>query len=292
MKPIKVSIFGADGQTCQIPRIKEGMQSLGHILSEENPDLIYSNDPTGYNKAILLKKKFPNSYLIFNFLDVPWHMPKVKQQTESLVKYFLLKADAITVISFKVKKDLEQFLNKKIEVIYNPIKDVFHDKEIKKNNTFLYVGRANDPVKRINLVKESLLKIKDEIKKIKICGSENPGFGNYLGVVSDQELNQLYNSSKYLYLPSKAEGIGLTMIEAMICGTLPIACSDNLTAREFLPEDFICEPNAQSIVSKIEELDKDYDNKKKLALEYGKKYKIQFNKINIADNILKIFNSK
>jgi len=292
MKSIKVSIFGADGQTCQIPRIKEGMQSLGHILSEESPDLIYSNDPTGYNKAILLKKKFPNSYLIFNFLDVPWHMPKVKQQTASLVKYFLLKADAITVISFKVKKDLEKFLNKKIEVIYNPIKDVFHDKDIKKNNTFLYVGRANDPIKRINLVKESLLKIKDGTQKIKICGSENPGFGSYLGVVSDQELNLLYNSSKYLYLPSKAEGIGLTMIEALICGTLPIACSDNLTAREFLPDDFICEPNAQSIVSKIEELDRDYENKKKLALEYGKKYKIRFNKINIANNILKIFNSK
>ena len=292
MKSIKVSIFGADGQTCQIPRIKEGMQSLGHILSEESPDLIYSNDPTGYNKAILLKKKFPNSYLIFNFLDVPWHMPNVKKQTESLVKYFLLKADAVTVISFKVKNDLGKFLNKKIEVIYNPIKDVFHDKDIKKDNTFLYVGRANDPVKRINLVKESLLKIKDGIKKIKICGSENPGFGNYLGVVSDQELNRLYNSSKYLYLPSKAEGIGLTMIEAMICGTLPIACSDNLTAKEFLPQDFICEPNAQSIVSKIEELDKDYDEKKKLALGYGKKYKIQFNKINITNNILNIFNSR
>ena len=292
MKPIKVSIFGADGQTCQIPRIKEGMQSFGHILSEESPDLIYSNDPTGYNKAILLKKKFPHSYLIFNFLDVPWHMPNVKKQTESLVKYFLLKADAVTVISFKVKKDLDKFLNKKIEVIYNPIKDVFHDKDIKKDNTFLYVGRANDPVKRINLVKESLLKIKDGIKKIKICGSENPGFGNYLGVVSDQELNRLYNSSKYLYLPSKAEGIGLTMIEAMICGTLPIACSDNLTVKEFLPQDFICEPNAQSIVSKIEELDKDYDKKKKLALEYGKKYKIQFNKINITNNILNIFNSR
>ena len=292
MKSIKVSIFGADGQTCQIPRIKEGMQSFGHILSEDAPDLIYSNDPTGYNKAILLKKKFPNSYLIFNFLDVPWHMPNVKKQTESLVKYFLLKADAVTVISFKVKKDLDKFLNKKIEVIYNPIKDVFHDKDIKKDNTFLYVGRANDPVKRINLVKESLLKIKDGTKKIKICGSENPGFGNYLGVVSDQELNRLYNSSKYLYLPSKAEGIGLTMIEAMICGTLPIACSDNLTAKEFLPQDFICEPNAQSIVSKIEELDKDYDEKKKLALGYGKKYKIQFNKINITNNILNIFNSR
>ena len=87
-------------------------------------------------------------------------MPNVKKQTESLVKYFLLKADAVTVISFKVKNDLGKFLNKKIEVIYNPIKDVFHDKDIKKDNTFLYVGRANDSVKRINLVKESLLKIK------------------------------------------------------------------------------------------------------------------------------------
>ena len=292
MKPIKFSIFGADGFTSQMPRIRDAMQSLGHVLSEESPDLIYSNDPTGYNKAILLKKKFPNSYLIFNFLDVPWHMPNVKKQTESLVKYFLLKADTVTVISFKVKKDLDKFLNKKIEVIYNPIKDVFHDKDIKKDNTFLYVGRANDPIKRINLVKESLLKIKDGIKKIKICGSENPGFGNYLNVVSDQVLNKLYNSSKFLCLPSKAEGLGLTMIEAMICGSVPIACSDNKTAKEFLPKDFICEPNPQSMFGKIEELDKEYDTKRKLALEYGKKYKIQFDKISIVKNILNIFNSK
>ena len=292
MKSIKVSIFGADGQTCQIPRIKEGMQNLGHILSEESPDLIYSNDPTGYNKAMVLKKKFPNSYLMLNFLDIPWHFPNVDKQTKLLAKNFLVKADAVTVISYKVKKDLAKFLDKKIEVIYNPVKDVFYDKSIKKNNTFLYVGRANDPIKRIDLVKESLSKIKNYIKEIKICGSENPGFGNYLGIISDTELNKLYNSSKFILLPSKAEGIGLPMIEGMICGTLPIACSDNLTAKEFLPQDFICEPNAQSIVSKIEELDKNYDEKKKLALEYGKKYKIQFNKINIKNNIINIFNSR
>jgi len=62
MKSIKVSILGADGYTCQIPRIKEGMKNLGHILSEESPSLIYANDPTGYNKAMTLKKKFPSSY--------------------------------------------------------------------------------------------------------------------------------------------------------------------------------------------------------------------------------------
>ena len=292
MKPIKISIFGADGYTCQMPRIKEAMQNLGHILSEDSPELIYSNDPTGYEKAMLLKKKFPNSFLIFNFLDVPWHMPNVDKQTKLLVEHFLAKSNAVTVISHKVKHDLAKFLDKKIEVIYNPIKDVFYDENIKKNNTFLYVGRANDPIKRISLLKTALSKTTNGIMDIKICGSEDPGFGTYLNVVSDQELNRLYNSSKYLLLPSKAEGIGLTMIEAMICGSLPIACSDNKTAEEFLPKDFICEPNAQSISVKIEELNKEYHVKRKLALEYGKKYKIQFDKINIVKNILNIFYSR
>ena len=291
MKPIKISIFGADGYTCQMPRIKEAMKNLGHILSENSPELIYSNDPTGYEKAMLLKKKFPNSFLIFNFLDVPWHMPNVDKQTKLLVEHFLAKSDAVTAISYKVKQDLAKFLDKKIEVIYNPIKDVFYDESIKKNNTFLYVGRANDPIKRISLLKTALSKTTNGTIDIKICGSEDPGFGTYLNVVSDQELNKLYNSSKYLLLPSKAEGIGLTMIEAMICGSLPIACSDNKTAEEFLPKDFICEPNAQSISDKIEELNKEYYIKRKLALEFGKKYKIQFDKINIAKKILSVFNS-
>jgi len=292
MSNIKVCILGADGYTCQIPRIKEGMKGLGHILSIESPDLIYSNDPSGYNKAILLKKKFPNAYLIFNFLDVPWHLPNIQKQTELLVKNFFLKADAISVISLKVQRDLSKFFDKKIHVIYNPIKDVYLDEKIKKDNMFLYVGRANDPIKRIKLVHDSLQKIENGLKEIKICGSENPGFGNYLGIIDDKELNKLYNSSKYLYLPSKAEGIGLPMIEAMICGSVPITCSDNETAKEFSPTHFICEPNSQSIVNKINELQKNYEINRKIALDLGKKYKIQFDKKNIAKNIIEIFNSR
>ena len=42
--------------------------------------------------------------------------------------------------------------------------------------------------------------IKDGVKKIKICGAENPDFGNYLGYVSDEELNNLYNSTQFLIL--------------------------------------------------------------------------------------------
>ena len=292
MNDIKVCILGSDGFTCQIPRIKEGMELLGHTLSEDSPDLIYSNDPKGYEKALILKEKYPNAYLIFNFLDIPWHIENIQKQTELLVKNFFLKADAVSVISSKVQKDLAKFYDKKIHVIYNPVKDVYFDEKIKKDNMFLYVGRANDPIKRIKLVHDSIIKIPEGLKNIKICGSENPGFGNYVGVISDKDLNKLYNSSKFVLLPSKAEGIGLPMIEGMICGTIPVTCSDNLTAKEFSPSEFICEPNAQSIVNKIEELDKEYEAKREMALKLGEKYKIQFDKKTIAKNIIDIFNSE
>ena len=292
MNSIKVAVLGSDGYVCQIPRIKEGMQALGHILTEESPDLIYSNDPPGYEKALLLKKKYPKAFLILNFLDVPWHRPNIQKQTELLVKKFFLVADAVTTISFKVKEDLSKFYDKNISVIYNPIKDIYLDTNVKKNNIFLYVGRASDPIKRFNLVKESLLQIKDGEKNIKVCGTQNPNFGDYLGVIKDNELNKLYNSSKFVLLPSSAEGLGLTMIEGMICGAIPITCSDNLTAKEFSPLEFICDPSTENMKKKIEELEKDYENKRNLALKFGKKYKSQFDKKTIAKNIINIFNSR
>ena len=253
MEALKIALFGFDSYVGQLPRYREAFKELGYKLSFDNPDIIYANDPTGYVDALKFKNKFQLSFLILHFLDVPWHFPNVHKQTFLLAKNYLLKADAIAANSEKVKKDLSQFVeNKKIYVTYDIAKDVYLDEKIKKNNMFLYVGRANDPIKRISLVKESINKIPGAINNIKICGTENPSFGNYLGVIKDDELNKLYNSSKFVLLPSKAEGIGLPMIESMICGSIPITCTDNLTAKEFSPLEFICEPNARSIVKKIE----------------------------------------
>ena len=282
---MKISVFGMSPFS---NLIKEGFTKLGHEISDENPELIYANDPRGYKEAIQIKKKYKEAPLIFNLLDIPWHMPNIQQQTKLLVNQFLNQADFVSVISLKVKKDLSQFFNKKIHVIYNPIKDVYYDEKILKNNMFLFVGRANDPIKRFDLVRDTLIKIKDGIKKIKVCGAENPNFGNYLGYVSDEELNNLYNSTQFVLLPSKAEGIGLPMIESMICGALPITCSDNETAKEFLPRDFICAPDPKSILEHIKKLENEYANKRNLAFEFGKRYKEKFNKSSIAKNILNI----
>jgi len=286
---MKIAVFGIIPFT---DLIKEGFIKLGHEISNNNPDLIFANDPMGYQDATFLKMQYPKAQLILNVLDIPWHFPNIENQIKTMIKRFFSKADNVTAISFKVKKDLAKFFDpnarEKIEVIYNPIQDVNYDKKIKKNNSFLYIGRANDPIKRFNLVRESLSKIKEGNKNIIVCGIENPNFGNYLGHVSNEKLNILYNEANFLFLPSKAEGIGLSMIEALVCGTIPITCSDNETAKEFLPPEFICEPDPVSIVNYIEKINKDYEKNRESALKLGKKYKEQFNKINIAKNILGI----
>ena len=287
MNNIKFAGFGWDGYTGQITRIKEGFKSLGHELTYDNPDIIFCNDPGQYVKAIQHKQKYPKAFLILNFLDIPWHFPDVLKKITNEAKLMKI-ADMVTVISHKVKKDLSGFYEGKIEVIYNPIKDVEYNSDTKKENEFLYVGRANDPVKRIKLVYEAL-KILNKENELIICGMEDPKFGKYMGVVKDDELGKLYNKSKIVLLPSKAEGLGLTMIEGMVCGSVPIVCSDNLTAKEFISNEFVAEPNPESIKNKIEEINKNYEKFHKLALEYAEKFKIQFNKKKIAKNIIDIF---
>ena len=286
---MKIAIFGI------IPfsdLIKEGFIKLGHEITNNNPDLIYANDPMGYQDATFLKMQNPKTQLILNVLDIPWHFPNIDNQFKTMIRRFFSKSDNITAISLKVKKDLGKFfdsnIHEKIKVIYNPIQNVNYDGKINKNNSFLYVGRANDPIKRFNLVRETLSKIKDGDKNIVVCGIENPNFGNYLGHVSIKKLNTLYNEAKFLFLPSKAEGIGLSMIESLVCGTIPITCSDNETAKEFLSKEFICDPNPDSIVEYIEKVNKNYEQYRESALKLGKKYKEQFNKVNVAKNILSI----
>ena len=106
MNPKARSIKPKEFITIILVAREEGFKKLGHTISSENPDLIFSNDPRGYDKSLILKITNPSAILIFNVLDIPWHMPNIEKQTHLLVKHYLSKADFVTVISFKVQKSL------------------------------------------------------------------------------------------------------------------------------------------------------------------------------------------
>lgn len=262
---MRIALFGADGFTCQLPRIKQGFEELQPYFEVDmNPDvnnsypydLAYCNNPP-FDKML----KCYADVKIGNVLDIPEHLIENGQfKREDLIKLktSLSQCDAITAISHTTKNQMKKWLNLNVDkVVYNPIKPVVKNRVNALRPSFLYVGRANDPNKRFHLIREMFeigRKIDSDLfdpLNLTVIGSENPNFGTYLGVVTDEKLNYYYNSHKFLLFPSRVEGIGLPMIEAALCGCMPITCNDNKCAREFMNNKFSCDPNPRSMVDEV-----------------------------------------
>lgn len=111
----------------------------------------------------------------------------------------------------------------------------------------LYVGRR-DPYKNLPLLIEAFAQLVREglDARLRIVGPDDPrypearetaariGGGNRIrwdGYVSDDDLVRAYQEAAVYVLPSRYEGFGLPVLEAMACGT-PVVCSN----RSSLPE--------------------------------------------------------
>ena len=274
----------------QISRIEEALISSGHCIVEEDPDFIYSHDFTQIDQAHEVKRKYPNAKYLQKVLDLPIHLFNTQFFDLNKTKEKLLRADLVLSNSETVKKNIEKYLGLKSFVVYDAIKDV-QNVNLEKNIDFLYVGRANDPNKRFYLIKETFKLLNIPQEKMTILGTDNPKFGEYKGVVDDDELNNFYNRSKYIIFPSYIEGIGLPPIEASICNTIPILCSDNETAHEFTTQRLLCDPNPYSIAGKLIDINNNYKFYLNLINSYSQNYRAFFNKHTIAQNIVNAFDS-
>ena len=110
---MKISVFG------MLPfsqLIREGFEKLEHKISTENPDLIFSNDPTGYEQSLILKKRYPNAYLLFNFLDVPWHHPNIHLKAKILVKNGESNAKTFQTVAERRRKSSNDYINIALEM--------------------------------------------------------------------------------------------------------------------------------------------------------------------------------
>ena len=294
---MRIKSLGARYILSQVDRIEDGFKLLGHELVEENPDIIYVNDAGYHKEGTELKKKYPTAKLILNTLDLPWHCREINEILNKLNVSFYY-ADAITTISSIVGVQiLNTFTNTQkngVSVIYQPAKPV-SCLNLERRDRFLFVGRACDPNKRFNVGLE-LAGLSNRI--IDVVGPEDPTeisrpqyrkFINYLGLVSDEQLNKEYNTHFATLVTGKIEGLSLSLIESLITKTPVICCEDMATANELCPKEFISRTNLYDMSEKVRFIASGHPSIKKALDEYSEKYKEQFSNKSVANNIIEIY---
>jgi len=305
---MKIYCNGSANYVSQVQRIQEAFLKLGHTISDvANADLIYCNDPSGYSKDHRLINK--KAKIIYNVLDLPPHCINPNKFDISRYTFIntswardfdplqlkenLKNADIITCICDEVQWQLKNWCQLDSKVIHNPIKDVSFlnlskEQKIKnkqgKTYKYLYVGRANDPNKRFYLIHEMMRKLNESPDSLAVLGSENPGWGDYYGVVEDKILNLFYNSVDYFLFPSAFKSIGLPALESVVTKTIPIVTNDDPTTKEFWSEIGV---DHDKIAETI--LNEDWNIKAKNFVEKNSDiFKSKFDKTRIANNILNL----
>ncbi len=120
---------------------------------------------------------------------------------------------------------------------------------------------------------------------------KNPYYSNFvqhLGQISDHELNEIYNKCTALLFPSKNEGFGLPLIEAMATG-LPVIASNKGALPEIANNSaLLIDPNnINELYLAIKILTFNEDLKRYFSIK-GEKHAKYFSEVNMAKSFLKI----
>lgn len=159
---------------------------------------------------------------------------------KDLIKYFKVAEDKIKVTYLGVKEDLKEKPKQEIEYLYEKFK-IPKDKKI-----LMYVGNLK-PHKNLEKLLISFSEMEES--KASVLLLVGKAFENYnvlyerekelkiedrvihTGIVTNEELVDLYNLIDLFVFPSLYEGFGLPVIEAMACGS-KVACSNSSSLLE------------------------------------------------------------
>lgn len=165
-------------------------------------------------------------------------------------------SDLILTVSEASRRDVIKHLDipdssaKKVKVVYNgvssdfsPTKKMSHPtKDDNRKRRLLYVGRA-DPYKNLCVLVEALAILRNNSSfpvTLTVAGSKDERYPeaenlarelgltdaiNWTGYLTRDNLVDLYRTADVLVHPSRYEGFGLQILEAMSCG-LPVVCSN------------------------------------------------------------------
>jgi glycosyltransferase involved in cell wall biosynthesis len=164
------------------------------------------------------------------------------------------RADAIITVSEASRRDIIRHLNipmheqEKVTAIHNGVAPTFHETPArhrergpKDMRTILYVGRA-DPYKNLGMLLRAFARCRTTVPfplQLVLAGSPDPRYPEphalaeelgiadavrWTGYLTHEQLVDQYRSADVLAHPSRYEGFGLQLVEAMACG-VPVVCT-------------------------------------------------------------------
>lgn len=213
-------------------------------------------------------------------------------------------ADAITAVSqYTAKCAKEIFEIDHVEVIYNGIdSDIFHPnaliKSVNQDQPFklIFVG-SNSVRKGFDLLPEIMRQLGDDFQLFYTSNADayQPLPKNMIQLPPQktaQDLANTYRAMDALIFPSRLEGFGLVVAEAMACG-LPVVIADSSALTELVDHGttgFLCErDNVDDFVQTIRNLKKHPE----LCIDVGKRARdiaiTRFNKDDMVDKYIDLY---
>lgn len=191
---------------------------------------------------------------------------------KKLLPFFVRKAPQLLAVSHSTAADLRKYWKvpaERIQVCYNGVTDLPPQRggwcaknHLEPGKYILYVSRIEHPGKNHRTLLKAFESLPGELRSnyklvlagsdwkdaalVKAVASQSPFASQivFTGFVGVDDLREAYTQARMYIFPSLFEGFGLSLLEAMSCGT-PCACSNNSSLGEigqgaallFPPED-------------------------------------------------------
>lgn len=287
--------------------LKKDKLDLFHGLSHELPiGIEKTNIPSVVTIHDLIFLRYPQYY---KTTDIRIYKSKFKHACEV--------ADLIIAISEQTKKDIIHFFKideKKIRVVYQSCASIFHE-EI--NETMLMKVRVKyhlperfllnvgtiEKRKNAMLIIKALKNTSENIPLVLIGRETNyvEELKDYLKVnnlehrviflhsISFQELPIIYHLAEMFIYPSRFEGFGIPIIEALQCGVPTIAARGSCLEEAGGHACIYVEPDdVEGMTNAINKLLKERKDENRIS--EGKQYVERFKQNKIADDLMKVYN--
>lgn len=276
-----------------------------HGLSHELPAGIKKTGiPTVVTIHDLIFKRFPEYY---KATDRAIYERKFKEACEV--------ADIVIAISEQTKKDIIQFFNideKKIRVVYQSCSSIFHQEintmmlmkvRVKYQLPERFLLNVGTIEKRKNalLIIKALKKLDENIPLV-IIGKKTPYIDEikeYLmkndlehrvifhHTISFDELPIIYHLSSAFIYPSRFEGFGIPIIEALQCGVPVIAATGSCLEEAGGPNSIYINPDDEVELAKA--INKILSENNSERISAGVTYASKFNHKQIASDLMKVY---